>query len=174
MGEESRCVHAQTTAAFPSSSSSAPTPSDPTTTVVHRPACLKVSCDEIQRSVVVHIGTTAIPCEADGQQIPFPSSSTEGQQQTFECPRLAAICPHLVTCPANCAGRGTCRLGNSELAPLCKCSNQDDISSSTSCQVDFGTPSVPRSGSGMSFSLASRWSMLFFSGTTSFAIMLGL
>lgn len=133
VGASSRCVDATTT-----------TTTATAETKIYRPACLKVSCDAVRRKIVVHIGETDITCESDGQQIQFPSiSATTASEQVFICPRLAAICPQLVACPADCSGRGICRLGDAEQAPSCDCFSGEN----NDCQADFGKPSPPRSAS---------------------------
>lgn len=83
-----------------------------------RPICLEAECDEKNNVVSVKLGGETITCAFDGQQHLIPGSGI-----TFECPRLASICPDLF-CPFNCAGHGICDLESK--IPGCRCFDPTD------------------------------------------------
>jgi hypothetical protein len=71
---------------------------------IHRPACMKVTCDAVNARVIIGNGENEQVCSFDGEILPIPSSPYE----FLECPRLATLCPELFSCPDSCAGRGVC------------------------------------------------------------------
>jgi leishmanolysin-like peptidase len=91
---------------------------------VYRPACMQVICD--CHDHVVRIGKQV--CSFDGEVVAIP-----GEDDAFlECPRLAAVCPELFSCPLACSGRGICEIDSMAGTPVCECSDSsnDDIACS--------------------------------------------
>ena len=106
---------------------------------VRRPGCMEVSCDAQERIVVISQGMNQLRCEFDGQVLPSPSSASA----FIECPRFAAVCPDLVSCPASCSGRGVCSYDGS---PTCQCFD-GDLSSDGCYPVEQSVPSNAGSSS---------------------------
>lgn len=86
-----------------------------------RPLCLETVCNEDTRSVEIVWLQNMVTC-SDGMEITLPGSS----EYYIQCPRLATVCPHLIGCPNNCAGNGTCEWQTD--APSCKCFDEKNES----------------------------------------------
>ncbi|KAL7543808.1 hypothetical protein ACHAXR_013124 [Thalassiosira sp. AJA248-18] len=67
-----------------------------------QPICLKGVCNKETQTIDVHYEDGVFVCSHDGEII-----DTHKNGLRIECPRLAAVCPHLI-CPSNCSGRGVC------------------------------------------------------------------
>jgi hypothetical protein len=103
----------------------------------YRPACIRVTCDLTERVVRIGQNETEQICEFDGQLLVVPGGRTDGA--TIVCPRLAAVCPSLFTCPDGCFGRGECVYNNVDsngrTLPTCRCF--DTTNSHPSCAPPF-------------------------------------
>jgi len=87
-----------------------------------RPLCMETICNERKHMVQAKFSDgSLISCQNDGQKIAVPNTS-----YTFECPRLADICPDLI-CPFNCAGAGKCLWHLDR--PKCQCFDTNDTTS---------------------------------------------
>jgi hypothetical protein len=83
-----------------------------------RPACMKIVCDANNMQVLIQQGIDIFyVCEYDGQIL-------ESDGFSMECPRFAAVCPELFTCPSSCSGRGVCHYDN---GATCVCEDPNAI-----------------------------------------------
>jgi leishmanolysin-like peptidase len=85
---------------------------------VRRPACVPLECDAEAREVRIDVGKRQV-CTYNGELLPV--SNMTGAY--FVCPRLAAVCPAIYSCPDGCFGRGECIFPNSSSfeKPFCRC-----------------------------------------------------
>jgi hypothetical protein len=127
---------------------------------VHRPACMKVTCDAVEGKVIIGDGENEQVCSYDGELLPIPSSTSE----FLECPRLATICPELFSCINSCAGREVCSYDG----PVPVCGDAADLlpasangeGSSTEIAEDPPDISVDTSST-TKISLYGLWAILF-------------
>lgn len=101
----------------------------------NRPACMQVTCDTEAGVVRIGQGEYEQVCTKDGELLP---SATGDSDAFIICPRLAAVCPELFTCPESCFGRGDCVIPDDDnLAPsgtnkpFCRC--YDESNTDPSC-----------------------------------------
>ena len=116
-----------------------------------RPACVRTSCDAERRKVVVGEGDDEVVCDYDGQVLRLKS----GSSATFECPRLASVCPELNSCPGACSGRGVCVFDG---GPKCECfEDMDGVLSGDGCFPNVPEAEIDQTGLDDFASGASRW-----------------
>lgn len=84
--------------------------------------CTGYVCNERIRKLQILLGGETITCEEDFQMHEYPNFL---QGYTFECPRLAVVCPDFI-CPANCSGKGVCDYDRDR--PICECFDPNDVS----------------------------------------------
>lgn len=70
--------------------------------------CLQTRCNARLGKVQIMAGGQQRTCQYDGQIHKILYDYNGNGDLTIKCPKAALICPNLF-CPANCAGRGTCR-----------------------------------------------------------------
>eukprot|EP00957_Ditylum_brightwellii_P015836 1192620-Ditylum_brightwellii.AAC.1 len=122
-------------------------------TNLDRPLCMKYYCNAEQKKVQVVISDSQVViCPRDGAIMNLPWID---EYATFECPKLATICPDFfqyppppppknsLICPGNCSGRGYCDYSQSN--PYCKCCNPNDntvmcTNSPPGCNATNGDP----------------------------------
>ena len=103
----------------------------------NRPACMFVTCDTDEGMVRIGQGPDLYNCTVDGEAIPIPSRPGS----FLVCPRLAAVCPELYTCPSGCFGRGTCVAGNNGSRPECRCFDETNTDSACAPSLFAEPPS---------------------------------
>lgn len=104
VGTGSRCINAYN--------------NDDSTGRAYQPACINVTCDTDSGVVRLGDASSTYVCTYDGQELPLENRSDGA---TFICPRLAAVCPELFTCPDGCFGRGECVYSSDSGRPTCRC-----------------------------------------------------
>jgi Leishmanolysin len=110
--------------------------------VTHRPACMLVTCDAKAGVVRIGSGKQVHNCTADGEEITLSNGSF------LQCPRLAAVCPKLFTCPNGCFGNGQC-IHDGSRRPFCRCFNASNVDVSCAptlfATLPASAPSFPSS-----------------------------
>jgi Leishmanolysin len=101
----------------------------------YQPACMSVTCDA--DAGLVRLGSNYV-CTYDGEELPIANRSDGA---TIICPRLAAVCPELFTCPDGCFGRGECVYSGSG-RPTCRCLDGNNTHASCAPAVLLNRPTT--------------------------------
>lgn len=92
--------------------------------------CYNTQCIYSEFVLKVQMQGTWYTCNRDFEEIEIPSTVSSVLGRKIICPRLSSVCPDMF-CPANCAGRGTCRFDGVEGGderPYCECFDTTDTS----------------------------------------------
>jgi hypothetical protein len=81
----------------------------------NRPACFEAICDSSTSRLLLQVGLEVVSCDWDGQVVAVADSNP----YFIVCPKRAAVCPSLFSCPAECSGRGVCMFDS--VPPYCQC-----------------------------------------------------